>query len=162
MPIASADIQYRLSGGATNSTPLTSLGGIKSSTAMPTGIFDDVSGAESAAGDTEYRCVYVHNAHATLALQSAVIWIDVNTTAARIAIGAGSSAINGTEQTVSTEETAPTGVTFTQPATFATGIAIGNIPAGQHKAVWIRRVVVAGATANNDTFTLRVQGDTAA
>jgi hypothetical protein len=162
MPIISSEIVYRLSGGAANASAAASLGGAKSSNVAPAGIFDDVSSAESAAGDTEYRCIYVHNDDPSLTLQNAVIWIQANTTGNRISIGAGSSAINGTEQTVADESTAPTGVTFSQPTTKGAGIALGNIPAGQHKAVWLRRVVAAASAASNDSFTLRVEGDTAA
>jgi hypothetical protein len=165
MSIQSTDIVLRLSGGASNTAALASLGGAKSSTAAPAGIFDDVGGAESSAGDTEYRCVYVHNAHASLTLQNAVAYLASNTpsndTAA--AIGLGTSAVNGTEQTVPDEGTAPAGVTFVAAATQGAGIALGDIPALQHRAVWLRRVVNAGAAAyNGDGFTMNVVGDTAA
>ena len=161
MAIVSTDIQYRLSGGASNSDPAASLGGVKSSTAA-SNYFDDVSSAEASAGDTEYRCVYVHNAHATLTLIGAKVFIQTNTPSSDtdIAIGLGSSAINGTEQTVADESAAPTGVSFSAPTTFAGGLAIGDLAAGAHKAVWVRRTVNAGAAAYADSFTLRVQGDT--
>lgn len=164
MPIVSADIKYRLSGGASNIDPDLALGGIKSTTDMPADIFDDVLSAESTSGDTEYRCIYIHNAHATLSLQTAVIWLNANTASAdtTIEIGVGTAAINGTEQTVANESTAPTSVTFSSPSTFGTTLALGTLPAGQHKAVWLKRIVNASAAASNDTFTLRVQGDTAA
>ena len=162
MPITSAEIVYRLSGGAANSNANASLGGAKSSSVVPAGLFDDVSSAESAAGDIEYRCIYVHNANATLTMQNAVVYIQANTTGSRIAIGVGSSAVNGTEQTVADEGTAPAGVTFSQPATKGAGLALGNIPAGQHRAVWVRRTIGAATPASNDTYTLRVECDTAA
>ena len=162
MPITSAEIVYRLSGGAANSNANTSLGGVKSSTVVPAALFDDVTSAESAAGDTEYRCIYVHNANGTLTMQNAVLWITANTTANRIAVGVGSSAVNGTEQTVADENTAPTGVTFSQPAAKGAAIALGNIPAGQHRAVWLRRAIAAASAASNDTYSLRVECDTAA
>lgn len=162
MPITSSDLQLRLSGGAANSNPHASLGGAKSSEAVPLGLFDTVSSAESEAGDIEYRCIYVHNNHGSLTLQDAVIWIDTNTTGNRIAIGLGTSAVNATEQTVANEDTAPSGVTFSQPANKGAGIALGNIPAGQHRAVWIRRTILAATSASNDTYNLRVEGDTAA
>ena len=162
MTITSAQIQYRLSGGASNASANASLGGVKSSNAVPANLFDDVSGAESAAGDIEYRCFYIHNNNGTLTLQNAVIWIESNTTGNRIAIGLGTSAVNGTEQTVANEDTAPTSVTFSQPANKGAGIALGNIPAGQHRAVWIRRTIAPGTSASNDTYNLRVEGDTAA
>lgn len=163
MPILSSEIVYRLSGGSANSDADLSLGGVKSSSVVPAQFFDDVTSAESEAGDTEYRCFYVHNANGTLDLQTAVVWIQTNTTGNRVAIGVGSSALNGTEQTVADESTAPTGgVTFTQPASKGAGLALGSIPAGQHRAVWIRRIIPASTAASNDTYTLRVEGDTAA
>lgn len=162
MPITSAEIVYRLSGGAANSNANASIGGAKSSTVVPAALFDDVTSAESAAGDTEYRCIYVHNANGALTMQNAVLWITANTTANRIAVGVGSSAINGTEQTVADENTAPTGVTFSQPTTKGAAIALGNIPPGQHRAVWMRRAITAASAASNDTYTLRVECDTAA
>lgn len=165
MPIVSTDIKYRLSGGVGNTDPDLSLGGAKSSTDSPADIFDDVLSTESSAGDTEYRCVYVHNNHGTLSLTSAVVWINANTASADtdILIGLGSAAIGGTEQTVANESTAPAAITFSNSCvSFATGLAIGDIPAGSHKAVWIKRIVNASAAASNDTFTLRTQGDTAA
>jgi hypothetical protein len=162
MPIISTEINYRLSGGGANASAVASLGGAKSSTAVPAALFDDVSSDESAAGDTEYRCIYVHNANASLSLQNAVLWITTNTTGNRISVGAGTSAINATEQTVADENTAPAGVTFSQPTSKGSGIALGTIPAGQHKAVWVRRAIAADSAASNDTYTMRVEGDTAA
>lgn len=164
MAIQSTDIIYRLSGGSANTDPAASLGGVKSSTAV-TGstILDTVLAAEGAAGDIEYRCVYVHNNHGTLSLDNAVVWLQSSTlgTDQAIALALGSSAVNGTEQTVADEDTAPTAVTFSTPASKGAGISLGNIPAGQHRAVWIRRTVTAGAPASSSSFTIRVEGDTA-
>lgn len=165
MPIINTEIQYRLSGGAANSNPDASLGGAKSSVAAGTNLFDAVSSAEGAAGDVEYRCFYVHNANATLTMENAVVWIQANTPSAdtQLAIAVGSSAINGTEQTVANEGTAPTGLTaFSEAANEGAAVALGNIPPGQHRAVWVRRTVNAGAAASNDTATLRVKCDTQA
>ncbi len=163
MAIAQTDIQYRLSGGAGNASPAASLGGAKSTTAAGASIFDDVSSAEAVAGDTEYRCVYVHNAHASLTLVGAVVWIPSNTpsTSTTVDVGVGTSAVNGTETAVADENTAPSGVTFAAAATQGAGVALGDIPAGQSRAVWLRRTITAGAGAVNDSFTLRVTGDTA-
>jgi hypothetical protein len=162
MPIIVADIQRRLSGGAANSNPAASLGGAKSSVASPLNLFDTVAGDESAAGDVEYRVEYVHNNHPTLTLQGARLWITANTPGNRIAVGLGTSAINGTEQTLANESTAPAGVTFSQPTTKAGGLLLGDIPPGGHRAVHYRRTVAAGAAASNDTYSTRAEGDTAA
>lgn len=163
MAIASTDIIHRLSGGASNATPITSLGGVKSSNAAGATIFDDVAAGESAVGDIEYRCLYVHNAHATLTLTAPVVWIATNTPSpgTSIDVGVGTSAVNATEQTVADENTAPSGVTFSAAATQGAGVALGDIPPGQSRAYWIRRTVTAGAAAYADSFTTRVTGTTA-
>jgi len=161
MAITSTDIQFRLSGGSSNSDPVASLGGVKSSTAA-VNYFDDVTSAEAGSGDVEYRCIYVHNNHGSLTLLGAKVFIQTQTPSSDtdVAIGLGTSAINGTEQTVANEDAAPSGVSFSAPASFAAGLSIGDLAAGAHKAVWVRRTVNAGATAYSDSFTLRVQGDT--
>lgn len=163
MPIISSDIKYRLSGGAANADPLLSLGGTKSSVDASATIFDNVSGDESTAGDVEYRCVYVHNAHATLSMDAAILWIQANTpsTFTTIDVSLGTSAINAVEQTVANENTAPAGMTWTAAANSGAAISLGSIPAGQSKAVWVRRTVTAAAPAFADSFTLRTQCDTA-
>lgn len=164
MPIQSSDLHFRLSGGATNNISLASLGGAKSANDAGATIFDDVTSGEAYTGDVEYRCLYVHNAHASLPLIGATLWIPTNTPSpsTTLDVGVGTSAMNGTEQTVADENTAPVGVTFAAAATQAAGVALGDIPAGQSRAVWLRRTVSAGAAAFNDSFTLRVSGDTAA
>jgi hypothetical protein len=162
VPISSSDLQWRLSGGASNTDPLLALGGAKSSTAAGASILDNVLSSEGTAGDIEYRCVYLHNNHGTLTALSGKVWVQANTPSAdtTIDIGLGTSAVNATEQTVADENTAPSGVSFSAPANFAAGISVADIPAGQHKALWVRRTVTAGAAAASDSFTLRFQCDT--
>lgn len=169
MPIVTSDIQYRLSGGASNTDPNAAIGGIKSSTAIVDAtvhnLFDVVSSAETASGDTEYRCFYVHNAHATLTLLAAKVWIQANTPSTETSadIGLAVAAVNATETAVANENTAPVSVTFTNPVNEAGALTIGDIPAGQHKAIWIRRTINAAAAAyNTDSAVIRVKGDTAA
>lgn len=164
MPIVSSDIHYRLSGGASNTDPNASLGGAKSSTQAGSNLYDNVSSAEAAAGDIEYRCFYIHNNHGSLTMLDSKIWIQANTPSADtdLAIGLGTSALNATEQTVATENNAPSGVTFSAAANEGASIALGNIPPGQHRAVWVRRTVNAAAAATNDTATLRTKCDTLA
>lgn len=168
MPVDPADIVYRLSGGAGNTDVNASLGGVKSSTAVTDNVdnnlFDDVSGDEHTAGRTEYRCIYVHNADATVTLQGGKVWRPVHSPGADtvVAIAVGTAAVNGTEQTVANETTAPTGVTWSTTAVDrASGLALGDIPPGQHKAVWIRRVVSAGSTPQAAaTAGIQAGGDT--
>ena len=162
MPIISSDIIYRLSGGAANSDPALSIGGTKSSVAAGATLYDDVSSVEAGAGDTEYRCVYVHNAHATLTLIGSKVWIQTNTPSANtdVAIALGGAGLNGTETAVANENTAPSGPSFTQPSSLAAGLTIGDLAPGDHYPLWVRRAVTAGAAVAADNFTLRVQGDT--
>ncbi|MCQ9378810.1 hypothetical protein [Methyloversatilis sp. XJ19-49] len=168
MPIISTDIKYRLSGGASNTDPNASIGGIKSSTEIGTGLhnlFDVVGSAETTAGDTEYRCFYAHNGHGSLTLENAVVFIQSNTPSGdtSVEIGVGAAAVNGTETAVADESTAPAGVTFFAAANLGAALSLGNLPAGQHRAVWVKRIVGAGAAAyTDDQATIRIQGDTAA
>lgn len=170
MAIVTAEIKLYLSGGGANSDPNASLGGAISTTEVDDvttlhNLFDKVTSDETTSGAVEYRCVYIKNTNATLTWEAVKAWVDSNTPSAdtTLAIGLGSSAINGTEQTVADEVTAPVGVTFSEPANKAAGLTIGDIPNGQHKAIWLRRTVNAGSSAyNNDGATLGFSGDTAA
>jgi len=157
---------WRISGGAANTDPNLALGGVMStSTVAGSNLFDNVTGDESAAGDIEYRGVYVLN-NGNVDLQSAFVWVQVNTPDpdTTVAMGLAGAGLNATMATIANENTAPAdGAAFTSPSTKATGLSIGTLAAGQRYGVWIRRTVNAGAAAfNNDTFTLRVEGDTAA
>ena len=175
MAIAETDLIWRLSGGATNTDPAAALGGAMSTAAGGVitktktfnSIFDDISGAEAAAGDVEYRCIYIHNEHATLSLTSAKVWIETNTANAKdmIDIGLDLSGKDGTADTIADESTAPDpAVTFGHACTsYASGLSLGDLAAGEKYAIWIRRTITAGMTADDDEFfTLKVQGDTAA
>ena len=179
MPIASTDLLFKLSinTGPGNSTAQPnvndSLGGFMSSTQVTDAtlhnLFDVVTGDENAASDVEYRCIFIHNAHATLALQGAKVWISAE-------VAGGATAAIALDQTgvvtaglataqaerVANENTAPTGETFSAPTTKATGLLIGDIAAGSVQAIWIRRSAANTAAVSNDGVTIRVEGDTAA
>ena len=170
MPIVGTDIVYRLSGGAANTAPASSLGGARSTagggiitSGVANNLWDDVSGDESALGDTEYRGIYVLNNHGTLVLQNTKLWIDSLTSSANTEfdIALAGEGLNGTMETVANESTAPVGETFTRPTTKAGGLTMGNIPAGQHYGFWIKRTVDVGAAAASDSGSVRVEGDTA-
>jgi hypothetical protein len=128
-------------------------------------LFDVVAASESSTGDTEYRCLYVKNISSRSVLQNSKIWIYANTpsTFSDVTIGLGTSAISGTEQTIANEGTAPAGVSFTTADGMSNALSIGNLIAGQHKAVWVKRVINAASLAyDNDNFTLAFAGDTVA
>jgi hypothetical protein len=131
--------------------------------APPNALWDDVSSAEASAGDTEYRCIFVHNNHATdsalnvsVAINSEVAGGGVTSIAldnlAASAIGSASAQAAGP---VADENTAPTGV-----GTFGSSVTIGTLLAGQCRAVWLKRVVSAStAGIVGDGFTFHVAGD---
>lgn len=174
MAIVASDIVTRLSvvtasaGDTTAGTPAGALGDQVSTTAIVTAtlnnLWDDTTGAESAAGDVEYRCVFVLNNHATLTYTNAQVsvlsqtagggLIDIATDGTAISAkgAAGAQAV-----TIANESTAPTGT-----SAFGAGpLALGDIGPGQVKGIWLRRTVTAGAGAvDPDGVILQYTGDT--
>jgi hypothetical protein len=117
----------------------------------------------------DYRCFFVHNAHATLTWYSPVVWISSETAGgASAAIGVdatATSAIGASSAqavTIANELTAPSGVTFTAPASKAAGLAVGDLGPGQCRAIWVRRTAANTAALDVDGVVIRVEGDTAA
>lgn len=130
-------------------------------------LFDDVTGAENAASDVEYRCVFVHNTNGANVLENAVVYLSAETAGgASIAVGADPTAASAVGSasaqavTIADENTAPAGVTFSSPTTAETGVALGNIGVGQVKAFWVRRTAANTAALSNDGVTIAVTGDT--
>lgn len=174
--IVSGEILFKYSvaaaaGNTTAGTAAGSLGDQISTTEWAGGsandLFDDVSGAENAANDVEYRCIFVHNSNGANPLENAVVYLSAETAGgAAIAVGADTTAASalgsGSAQalTVADEDTAPAGVTFSSPTTAGAGVALGDIPAGQVKAFWIRRTASNSAALSNDGVTIAVTGDT--
>ena len=163
MAVAASDMKFRLSGGGANSNPNASLGGAISSVDLVDNVaqnlFDNISGAEAAAGETSYRCLYVKNNHATDDADDVTIWVQSNTPSANttIAIGADPAGVNGTATTIANEFAAPAGVTFSTPTDLAGGINLGDLTEQDYAAVWIRRTVTAGAASvSSDPATLRI------
>ena len=181
MAITAGNILRKLSiktGTAGNSLPQTdpnaSLGKYISTTQISAtalnNLWDDVSGAENAASDVEYRCWFVHNSHASLTLQGAVAYIfsevaggasvalAVDTTPASAISSASAQALS-----VADENTAPAGLTFSSVCVdINTALALGDIPAGYCKAIWERRTAANTAAVSNDGRVIRIAGGTAA
>jgi len=127
-------------------------------------LFDVVPTLGAQNGQTGYRCIYIKNTNATLTLQNAVAFILAATTSTKstLSIGLGTSAINGVEQTISNKTTAPLGVTFSSAVGFDFGVALGDLAAGDTRAIWLKRVIDADTNAtSNDFGSISVQGDTA-
>lgn len=183
MAVIQGDILVYLSGagsdGGAQASPAASLGGYRSSTAVAAGdnnLFDDVSGAEATAGDTEYRCFCVKNTNGSDTLTDVKIWISTDTGNAEDDISFAvevptSSDTVGYAQTVVNESTSPNvnagNVSNWSDATSkGTGVAV-NINAhdadmgpGEIIFVWLRRIVSAGASsAAAETVTISAGGD---
>lgn len=167
MPIVSTDVKYFYSGGAANSNPNASLGGVKSSVEWPGGtindLWDNISGPENAESDVEYRLVYVQNNHATLTLQTARVFVQSQVAGgADIAIALADEGVSATAETIADEDTAPVGPVFSTPTTYAGGLSLGNLAPGAYYGIWIRRTAANTAAVSSDGATIRTQGDTAA
>lgn len=155
MPIEQSEIVEYLSGGSGNTSATASLGGARSSTVATQALFDAVTASEAAAGRVEYRCVYVRNEDPALSLDDVVVSVlsDTTSTSTSIAVGVGTSPINGTEQQIGSETTPPAGVTFGSSA------SLGSIPALSHRAYWERRSVNAVTQPlQADNSIIRVSG----
>ena len=126
------------------------------------GLFDSVSSAEAAAGDTEYRAVMLKNESA-YTMYAAKVWIETNTPFVDDSVEIGIEAPSvGDIQSVADESTAPVGVTFYPAAGEANALSIGDLAAGANYGVWVRRVVSATTSRYADNyFTLAFKADTA-
>lgn len=154
MPITAAEIKiYKTTNG---------LGGAITATESVSGVsgnvFDTFSGAETSAGGVFYACIYIKNTNATLTAQAVEAFIASETDhdGVNVSLGKGTSAINGVEQIVADENTAPAGVDFDSTDTDTTtsgastddgSISIADIPSGEHQAMWLRMTIDAATSA---------------
>lgn len=156
MALNYTDLKFYYSMGNTGASGTSngnnSLGGTIATNTLPSNVlnalFDMVTGEESQAGDTSYRCVYVKNEGSQTAYNVRVSF-DSNTPSSYTEVyigadpaGVGDGQNTGVATTISDEHTAPTGVTFG-----TADVVIGDIPAGQAAAVWFKWVVNAGTPA---------------
>lgn len=177
MAIVASDIKLMLStksgsaGYSLSAAPADSLGKYVSTTEVTDNsvgnVFDVITGAENAASTVDYRCVFVLNNHASLTLYSAAIYISsqvsggadaaigVDTTAASTKTSSSAQAVS-----IANETTAPAGISFSAPTTSGTALSLGDIAAGQVKAVWIRRTATNSAAVASDGCDLVIFGDT--
>ncbi len=163
-----AILQLRLTGGAANSDPAASLGGVMSAnqvsaTAM-NNLFDNVDPDEASAGDTEYRAIDVYNA-GDAAATSVSVHMSTETSSTDTALDLGHDATNNPHtaawagETIADEDTAPAApvITFGHHVA-ANKLSLPDIPAGEACRVWLRRVVSAAAgNTSNDQGTFRAE-----
>lgn len=121
-------------------------------------LFDDVTGEEAALGDTNYRCFYVTNVHATDDIFNVRTFIEIQPVGAdSIEIGLDPAGLNGTPATIADETTAPAGVSFTTPGDLPSALLIGNLTPTDFFPVWVKRIVpVSTITGETDDLS-RIQ-----
>ncbi len=146
---------------ASNADPLLSLGGVGSDVEVGVAIhsiFDYVNPDEGVAGDVEYRAVDLENTNLVETLYGAVLYISTPTSGVDDSISLAYDS-TGT-QAIADESTPPIGVTFSEPASKATGIALGDIAPSEKRRIWLRRTVTSGAADGVSAGVLTVTGGT--
>ncbi len=179
MAITQGDLLFKYTGAVSHNAAQSdrdaTLGYYRSSNTITSGsdnnLFDDVSGAEAGAGDTEYRAMGFLNNHGSLALTACKVWIQVDTGNGEddvsFDVESPSSEITGYIQTIANESTAPGGASWSDATSKATGelcpLTSNEVGAGEWFGIWLRRVISASASATAaESCTIRVEGDTAA
>jgi hypothetical protein len=184
MPIVSTDILYLLAapgasaGFTVSGTVGNSWGKYCSTTAWSStplnNLFPDITGAENAADQVDYACVFIlNNTGSGDSMLSPIAWLPNSSFVsggANVAVAldptAASSKSSSVAQavTISSATSAPAGVSgWAAPsASNSGGISLGTIAPGFVKAVWIRRTATNSAPVNNDGFGLEIDFDTLA
>lgn len=178
--IVSSDVVTLLSnsgasaGYSVTGTPGASLGGYVSTSVMSLtsldNLFLDLTGAQNAADQVDYACLFVLNNTASgNSMLITVAWlptssnvtgatshaIGVDPTAASVKTSSGAQAV-----TISASTTAPAGVTFVAPSsTNSGGVSLGTIAPGYVRAIWLRRTAANTAPLNNDGFSIEIDWD---
>ena len=163
-------LQIFLSGGAGNTNPNFSLGGVRSSTqvvdAVDNNVYDDITRKDALLGKTEFRCIYIYNSHATLPVHGAILYIDSYPILTDInlgldPVGSGNGTTTGVAQIISLEDTTPSGVTFEDAGQYKVKIALPTLKAQQSIPIWIKRIAEQGPSQSL-ILGLTVTGDESA
>jgi len=167
MPIVETDIKKYLSGGAGNTDPNASLGGVISSVEIVdntvNNLFALAAATEAEAGSIKYRAFFIKNTHATLTYTTPKLYISSNTPSATTTVTVALADETGSPiETISDEDTAPVGPTFVTAVDYANGISLGSLAPGESKGVWVKWTIDAATVATDDVMTFTVKGETAA
>jgi hypothetical protein len=160
-------LEFRLTGGASNSDPDASLGGVMSSNELSgtalNNLFDNVDPDEASAGDTEYRAIDIYNSGDATAT-SVEMYMSTETSSSDTQLDMGHDATNDPHisswdgETIANESTAPASpaISFAHRTT-GSRLSLPNIPASQACRVFVKRVVSASAgNTSEDLGTIRV------
>lgn len=190
MGIAASDIVYLLTGATTDggaqTNPNASLGKFRGSGTITSGglnnLYDDITGAEGSAGNTDYRCYCIKN-NGTVAFNSPKVYIStaINDSAGTISFAVETpgtaNLTNGSAQTITAEGTSPlvgttghigagSGISsWATGTTYASGVGVNqgahgtNMAAGDIIFVWVKRQYGSGANAySNASVSLGIEG----
>lgn len=179
--IQSTDIQFLLSapqaaaGYVMPGSPGNSLGLFCSTTQLSATAYDnlfaDLSGAQNAALQVDYACVFIYNSNSADAMLNPMAWLPTSllgpSNTVTFQIGADptppSPLSSETVQAVAiqTPLIAPSNVSWTAPSSLAVGgVALPAIPPHYVAAVWVQRT--AAGTASGNAFTIEVTFDSLA
>lgn len=176
MAVALSDLKLRFSvktgggGDTTAGTAAGSLGKYMSTTEITDSslhsVFGLVDADENAAEEVVYRGIFLYNSHATDSYSDVVVWLtDAVAGGADIAIAVDGVAASihdfetaqGDE--IANENTAPSGESFSAPASKAAGLSLGTLTAGQCRQIWVRQTALNGAAVTNDGVSIQFEGD---
>jgi len=169
-------------GFATAGTPGSSWGKYVSSTPLSAttydNLFSDITGAENAASQVDYACLFILNNTASgNSMLNVVAWLPTSSNVAGATVkGIGADPAAASVKTssspqaavISTNTNAPTGVstwaydTTSDPSSpsYANGLQLGTIAPGYVKAIWVKRTAGNTAPVNADGYGLQVDFDT--
>lgn len=136
------DLKLYLSGSTSNSDPLLSIGGDKSSVELTSGLnslFDDGTAVDSYVGASEYRCLYLMNDSGTQDAVGIKLWITKSNTDNQIDIGGDPAGVDGIAPLHTSTDVVPDGVDFIVSSAEATCYTVPILEVGQYIAVWFRR-----------------------
>jgi len=145
---------FHLSGGAGNTNPNFSLGGVISTTAVvdavDNNLFDDISRKETLLLKTEYRCFYVKNTSTTIPVHGAFIFIDAFPVKSVMTIGldpvgSGDGVASGVSQLIAVEDITPTGVTFEDAGEFKVKVPLPTLKPLESVGIWVKRIAESAA-----------------
>lgn len=170
MPIETSEILLRLAGGAGNTDPHASFGGVMSTSTVIVdnslhNLFPVRTGQESTDGNTDYSSFYILNNDPSITWIGAKIWVESETSHAGedFELSKSHEGLNATMETIADKNTAPVGgtINFVDASGEGSAVVLGDIPAGQRFGIWVKRTTAPGTLVkDNYTIVVHIAGDT--
>lgn len=185
MGVIAENLKLQLTSGSTSSTtntnPINSIGGQATTTDVDEtttlgNIFDTVTGAESSAGEIEYRWLVVRNASTDSNATAVKVYVsintgtdgdnasDVNDATSAIALAKFTSKNNPTAVLGTSGYTAPTDASaFAIYDSTSDSLSLDDLNFGEYQCICVRRTIGSSAQANDSAeFTIKIEVDTGA